>query len=151
MKGPSRGENMRITTTPPLGAVQTTQTPARTDRPRPTFELPGGAKSETPRTDAARPGLAAAGLETLLAVQGMMPDDRRDKRRRALKRGHDSLGLLDDLKLALLSGEPMPAVLLKLRGLTASSLEASGDDGLDGVLAEIDLRAQVEIAKREAA
>jgi len=59
--------------------------------------------------------------------------------------------LRHDLKLALLSGEPMPAVLLRLRGLTASSLEASGDDGLDGVLAEIDLRAQVEIAKREAA
>ncbi|QCI63009.1 flagellar assembly protein FliX [Phreatobacter stygius] len=147
----SGGEKMRIPTTPPLGAVQSTQVAARTDRPRSAFELPGGAKSDTPRAEAARPGMAAAGLETLLAVQGMMPDDRREKRRRAMKRGHDALGLLDDLKLALLSGEPMPAVLLKLRGLTAAKLEASGDDGLDGVLAEIDLRAQVEIAKREAA
>ncbi|MBN8943948.1 MAG: flagellar assembly protein FliX [Rhizobiales bacterium] len=142
---------MRITTTPPLGTVQTSQAPVRADRSRPAFELPGGVKSEAPRAEAARPGASAAGLETLLAVQGMMPDDRREKRRRALKRGHDSLNLLDDLKMALLSGEPMPAVLLRLRGLTASSLEASGDDGLDGVLAEIDLRAQVEIAKREAA
>jgi len=42
-------------------------------------------------------------------------------------------------------------VLLKLRSVTATALEGSGDQGLDDVLAEIDLRAQVEIAKREAA
>ena len=45
----------------------------------------------------------------------------------------------------------MPSVLLKLRSLTAATLDDTGDPGLDGVLAEIDLRAQVEIAKREAA
>ncbi|KAF0119236.1 MAG: fliX [Xanthobacteraceae bacterium] len=94
--------------------------------------------------------MATAGLETLLAVQGMQPEDRREKRRRAMQRGRQSLDLLDDLKLSLLAGEPMPAVLLKLRSLTSATLEDTGDSGLDGVLAEIDLRAQVEIAKREA-
>jgi hypothetical protein len=142
---------MRITTTPPVGSVQTSQATQRTDRTRAAFELPGAGKAETPATSAARPGMAAAGLETLLAVQGMQPDDRRERRRKAMQRGRDSLDMLDDLKLSLLNGESMPAVLLKLRSLTASKLEASGDDGLDGVLAEIDLRAQVELAKREAA
>lgn len=142
---------MRITTTPPLGAVQTSQTPQRAEGPRAAFTLPGAPKPDTPATAAARPGVPAAGLETLLAVQGMMPDDRREKRRRAMQRGRESLDLLDDLKVAMLSGEPMPSVLLKLRSLTAHRPDASGDEGLDGVLAEIDLRAQVEIAKREAA
>lgn len=142
---------MRITTPPPIGAVQTSQQPQRADQTRPAFALPGAAKPEAQTTGAARPAMAAAGLETLLAVQGMQPDDRRERRRRAMGRGRRSLDLLDDLKLAMLSGEPMPAVLLKLRGLTALHLEASGDDGLDGVLAEIDLRAQVELAKHEAA
>lgn len=56
---------------------------------------------------------------------------------------------MDELKLALVSGESVPAVLLRLRGLTAGGLETTGEEGLDGVLAEIDLRAQVELAKRE--
>lgn len=141
---------MRIITPPAIGAVTTSQPAQKADRPRAAFELPG-AKTEAPATSASRPTKAAAGLETLLAVQGMQPEDRREKRRRAMQRGRQSLDLLDDLKLSLLAGEPLPAVLLKLRSLTAASLEESGDPGLDGVLADIDLRAQVEIAKREAA
>lgn len=141
---------MRIITPPAIGAVTTGQPVQKVERPRTAFELPG-ARTETPANAAARPAMAATGLETLLAVQGMQPEDRREKRRRAMQRGRQSLDLLDDLKLSLLAGEPMPAVLLKLRSLTAASLEVSGDPGLDGVLAEIDLRAQVEIAKREAA
>lgn len=141
---------MRITTPPPVGAVSSGQPVQKVDRPRAAFELPGG-RSETPQTTQARPAMAAAGLETLLAVQGMQPEDRREKRRRAMQRGRQSLDLLDDLKLSLLAGEAMPAVLLKLRSLTAATLDDTGDPGLDGVLAEIDLRAQVEIAKREAA
>jgi hypothetical protein len=141
---------MRIITPPAIGAVTTGQPAQKADRPRAAFELPG-ARTETPAGTSARPAMAAAGLETLLAVQGMQPEDRREKRRRAMQRGRQSLDLLDDLKLSLLAGEPLPAVLLKLRSLTAGTLEESGDPGLDGVLAEIDLRAQVELAKREAA
>ena len=141
---------MRIITPPAIGAVTTGQPAQKADRPRAAFELPG-ARTETPAGTSARPAMAAAGLETLLAVQGMQPEDRREKRRRAMQRGRQSLDLLDDLKLSLLAGEPLPAVLLKLRSLTAGTLEESGDPGLDGVLAEIDLRAQLELAKREAA
>lgn len=140
---------MRITTTPPFGAVPTAQPVQRTERPRSAFELPGQPRPETGKAAAGRPAVAAAGLETLLAVQGLQTDDRRERRRRALQRGRASLDLLDELKLAMVSGEPVPAVLLRLRGLTATGLEATGEDGLDGVLAEIDLRAQVELAKRE--
>jgi len=141
---------MRIITPPPVGAVSAGQQAQKVDRPRAAFELPG-ARPETAATAQGRPAMAAAGLETLLAVQGMQPEDRREKRRRAMQRGRQSLDLLDDLKLSMLAGEPMPSVLLKLRGLTSAKLDDTGDTGLDSVLAEIDLRAQVEIAKREAA
>lgn len=145
---------MRISTSPPLGQVQAPQgapvSAPRADRSRATFALPTETARETKRADGTKPAATAAGLETLLAVQGLQPDDRRERRRRAVKRGHDSLHLLDALKLALLAGEQEPATLLKLRGLTAAKLEETGEAGLDGVLAEIDLRAQVELAKREA-
>ena len=77
---------MRIITPPTVGAVAQGPATQRADRPRSAFELPGG-KAETPSTAAARPTVAAAGLETLLAVQGMQPEDRREKRRRAMQRG----------------------------------------------------------------
>jgi Class II flagellar assembly regulator len=150
VKGLCQGMGMRITTMSVAGA-QAPQGQTRIDRPRAVFELPGTAKAEARRTEAARPSQATAGLETLLAVQGLMPEDRQEKRRRAVKRGHDALNLLDDLKLALLSGEESPVALLRLRSLTAARTEGTGDDRLDGVLAEIDLRAQVELAKREVA
>lgn len=144
---------MRITTPPSIGPLQTTPQTQKAEGPRSAFVLPETRKAEgTPGQARNTSGAApAAGLDTLLAVQGMQPDDRREKRRRAMQRGRRSLDLLDELKVAMLAGESVPSVLLRLRSLTAHQLEASGEAGLDDVLAEIDLRAQVELAKREAA
>lgn len=142
---------MRITTPPSIGSLQTTPQTQRADGTRTAFVLPEARKAEGPQAAATRGSAPAAGLDTLLAVQGMQPDDRREKKRRAMQRGRRSLDLLEELKVAMLSGESVPSVLLRLRSLTAHQLEASGEEGLDAVLKEIDLRAQVEIAKREAA
>ena len=55
--------------------------------------------------------------------------------------------MLDDLKIGLLSGSLDQATVQRLR-LAASELKTnSGDDGLDQVLAEIELRVEVELAK----
>lgn len=146
----------RITT--PLPLVQTAATPAsaRAGQPRTAFELPP-VKDEATRTPASgtgRPTQAAGGLETLLAVQGLgreaPRDDQKERRRRAVARGTTALDLLDDIKVGLLAGDSMPAALLKLRALTSESLAPTGEGGLDDVLAQIDLRVQVELAKREA-
>ena len=54
---------------------------------------------------------------------------------------------LDDLKIGLLAGSLEPATVQRLRQ-AASELKAnSGDEGLDQVLAEIELRVEVELAK----
>ena len=47
----------------------------------------------------------------------------------------------------MLSGELGPATLNRLKAATAGLREGSGDAVLDAVLAEIELRVEVEIAK----
>lgn len=121
----------------------------RADANRPLFELPKAAEArKTEAAAATRAGAPVAGLETLMALQGVDRRDPREQRRRAFQRGAGALDLLDEVKLAVLSGDGGEAALLKLRALTAQAKETSGDDRLDGVLEEIDLRAQVELAKR---
>ena len=145
--------NVRITPSIVPATLTQVQSGGRRDAPRGAFELPNQPTEKSKPATSVRPGLATGGMETLIAVQGMaqQAEERRQRRRKAVKRGTDALDLLDELKLSLLAGESMPAVLLKLRGLTAEAQLITGEAGLDNVLADIDLRAQVEIAKREAA
>jgi hypothetical protein len=68
-------------------------------------------------------------------------------RRHAVKRGRIALDALDELKIGLLGGTLTPATLTKLQSAAAYLKQGSGDRDLDAVLAEIDLRVEVEIAK----
>ena len=70
-----------------------------------------------------------------------------ERKRRAVKRGRSALDALDELKVEALGGTLGPSTLARLKSATADLRDASGDDGLDSVLAEIELRLEVEIAK----
>jgi len=100
---------------------------------------------------AARATASAAGLRTvggidaLIALQGI--EDPVERRRHAVKRGRLALDALDELKIGLLGGELTSGTLQKLKAVAAHLKDGSGDAGLDGVLAEIELRVEVEIAK----
>jgi hypothetical protein len=85
------------------------------------------------------------GIDALIALQGQ--DELAERRRRAVSRGRTALDALDELKVELLGGTPGPSTLMRLKSVTADLLDASGDEKLDGVLAEIELRVAVEIAK----
>lgn len=85
------------------------------------------------------------GIDALLALQGV--EEPTERRRKAVKRGRGALDALDALKLGLLSGTFDTGALARLQSVTASLSEPSGDPALDAVLAEIELRAQVELAK----
>jgi hypothetical protein len=85
------------------------------------------------------------GIDALLALQGV--EEPGERRRKAVKRGKSALDALDALKLGLLSGTFDTSALARLKSVTASLAEPSGDATLDAVLAEIELRAQVELAK----
>lgn len=98
------------------------------------------------KTGAPRSAAPLATLDAILALQGGDEEAGQERRRRSARRGRDLLDALDDLKVALLSGEVSPAALRRVSDRLAGA-KPSGDPGLDGVVAEIELRAQVEIAK----
>ena len=85
------------------------------------------------------------GIDALLALQGV--EEPGERRRKAVKRGRSALDALDALKLGLLSGTLDTAALARLKTAAAGLAESTGDPGLDTVLAEIELRAEVELAK----
>jgi Class II flagellar assembly regulator len=88
---------------------------------------------------------AAAGIDALLALQGI--EDPLERRKRSVQRGKRALDVLDDLKIGLLSGSFDASTVNRLRDAAASLKSSSGDPGLDAVLSEIELRVEVELAK----
>jgi hypothetical protein len=97
------------------------------------------------QTASAAPTRNVAGIETLIALQGI--EDPTERRRRAVARGRSALDVLDELKLALLGGSLDAHVMNRLKAAAAGLKESTGDPALDAVLAEIELRAEVELAK----
>jgi hypothetical protein len=85
------------------------------------------------------------GIEALIALQGI--EDPVERRRRAVKHGRRALDALDEIKLGLLAGTLDQATMLRLKSVAADLKQESGDERLDSVLAEIDLRVEVELAK----
>lgn len=85
------------------------------------------------------------GIDALVALQGL--EDATERRRRAVRTGRTALDALDALKVGFLGGDVEPAALNRLKVVSAELKTDSGDPKLDGVLAEIALRVEVEIAK----
>jgi hypothetical protein len=108
-----------------------------------TFSLDEGSASRS--TTATSGTRSVGGIDALLALQGV--EEPTERRRKAVKRGRTALDALDALKLGLLSGTFDTGALARLKSVTAALPEPSGDAALDAVLAEIELRAQVELAK----
>jgi hypothetical protein len=87
----------------------------------------------------------SANIDALLAMQSI--EDPLERRKRSVKRGRGALDVLDELKLGLLTGSLDQATVARLRAAAADLKASSGDPGLDSVLAEIELRVEVELAK----
>ncbi|MGC1776828.1 MAG: flagellar assembly protein FliX [Xanthobacteraceae bacterium] len=112
--------------------------------------VPGGgfslSQTEAPPSQNAAVALrTVGGIDALLALQGV--EDPTERRRRAVKHGRRALDALDELKLGLLAGTLDQATMLRLKSLGSDLHDGSGDGRLDQVLAEIDLRVAVELAK----
>ena len=108
------------------------------------FSLPDTTSATETRATAAPK--AAAGIDALLALQGI-EDDPVERRKRSVQRGKRALDVLDDLKIGLLSGNLDGRTMSRLRDAAANLKSSSGDPGLDVVLSEIELRVEVELAK----
>ncbi len=126
------------------GAGPVARPGARGSSPASGFQVgAASAPTQAPAASEARPAAAAGALLSLQAV-----GDPTSGRRRAVRRGRQLLDQLDGLRVALLTGRLPAMALERLRGLIASS-EAGGDPEMAAVIAEIELRVEVELAKLE--
>lgn len=98
------------------------------------------------------PSVAAAssvgGVEALLAAQAVgdaLQDEGR--KRRAVARGNDILDKLEDLRAELLTNGVSKQKLIALAQELRERRDAGLDDELNAILDEIELRAEVELAK----
>jgi len=105
------------------------------------FSLPSqGAQ----RASGAVPVAVLANLDALIALQEV--DEPMQRRRRAAERGRTLLDALDQLKAAMLAGK-VSTVQLQRIAEQLRQRAPSADPRLDDILAQIELRAEVELAK----
>jgi Class II flagellar assembly regulator len=130
--------------------VEGTNRTALSASPAAARRAPGGAfslaQSEAPQAQSAAVALRTlGGIDALIALQGV--EDPAERKHRAVKHGRRALDALDELKIGLLAGTLDQSTMLRLKSAASDLRDGSGDDRLDQVLAEIDLRVAVELAK----
>jgi hypothetical protein len=98
---------------------------------------------------AATPAASLAGLDAILTLQSDTGTPA-ERRRRSARRGNDLLDGLDRLKASLIMGRVATRELQAIATRLNERAGLSGDPRLDGLIAEIELRAAVELAKLSA-
>jgi hypothetical protein len=98
-------------------------------------------------TAAAEAPASLGGIEALLAVQAADDATEREARKRLVQRGEDILDKLEEIRHGLLLGEVPREKLTALAESVRAQREACQDPRLAALLDEIELRAEVEIAK----
>ncbi|HCZ15414.1 MAG TPA: flagellar assembly protein FliX [Candidatus Accumulibacter sp.] len=86
-------------------------------------------------------------IDALLTLQGAEDAASEEAGKRARKRGQDLLDQLDRVRIGLLTGDLSRATLQSLTETAARHRDRVMDPKLAEILDEIDLRAQVELAK----
>ncbi len=140
-----KDDALRMRVYGPNGTTIGTATSAARRQAGGTFTL---TESEAPQPQTAAVALRAlGGIDALIALQGI--EEPAERRRRSVKYGYGrrELDALDELKLGLLSGSLDQTTLLRLKSAATDLKDGSGDEQLGQVLAEIDLRVAVELAK----
>lgn len=99
------------------------------------------------KTSAATPTKSIAMVDALLAVQGAEDPTARAARRRMTARADNLLDGLEKIRTNLLAGTLTLGHCIDIADVVASHREKITDPALSSLLDEIDLRAQVEIAK----
>lgn len=90
---------------------------------------------------------AVARLDVLLAAQGAEDPASRASKGRMRKRADSILRQLDKLRLGILTGNLSVGNMVDIADVVSSHREKIQDPQLASILDEIDLRAQIEVAK----
>lgn len=102
-----------------------------------------GAIANPPHASA-QPGQPLGSVQMLVTLAGFDPE--RERRRQMAEKGKAGLDALEALHAELLVGEPSPERLDQLAEWIVQ-VESPTDPVLAGIMAEIDLRVRVELAK----
>lgn len=129
------------------GTGQVSRQPAvgrkRTKRTGDRFTISAGA--ETHATAPAAPAGPLTAVDSLLVLQEV--DRRNGSRARIVKQGHDILDRLDEIRHALLMGTISRQRLETIAQLVRTQRELVDDPALAQIMDDIELRAEVELAK----
>ena len=107
--------------------------------------------AETDGAAAASPTQSIAAVDALLAVQETEDPTQGPARKRMRVRANKILDMLDDLRSAMLGGQLTVGHMIDVADVVASHRENITDPALTNIMDEIDLRAQVELAKMRVA
>ena len=92
-----------------------------------------------------------AKVDALLTVQGAEDPTARAAKGRMRKRSNDLLDELDKIRMGMLNGTLTVGHMVDIADVVASHREKISDPTLTAIMDEIDLRAQVELAKMRVA
>jgi hypothetical protein len=114
---------------------------------QPAFTLDSGAPASAPTH--VRPAAALGSIDTILALQGV--PDAMTGRAKAVKRGQSILDMMDEVRDGLLAGQVSEGLLRRLSASLQAKADGFLEPGLQSVMNDIELRAQVELAKLQVA
>lgn len=99
----------------------------------------------------AEDGIAASavlsGTGALLAAQTVGADEERQRRQQQVKRGQSLLERLDEIRSGLLRGYISKDRLIEISRFVKEKKFEAEDEALNQIIAEIELRVEVELAK----
>lgn len=138
---------MKISSRSPIASKTVGRSDAKsTQRSGAAFKLDAAEENaKLSSAGAATPVGPIASLDALLALQGT-DDSTTGGRSKGLKLAHDMLDILEGLRRAILLGAVSPQDLRRLADLSRNR-QGAGDAKLDEILQEVELRAEVELAK----
>lgn len=130
----------------------TRSTPVSTAKARKTAQTSGkrftvAQSGESTGSTSVAPAAPVSRLDSLLTLQEV--EEPNDQQRRAVQWGNEVLDKLEEIRLGLLLGELSRENLLSLREKIKQSRDNLQDPGLNMLLNDIELRAEVELAKLE--
>lgn len=115
----------------------------------PGFVLPGADMGAASTTNKAAPLSNLTNIGALLSLQTQ--DDPIERRKRAMRRSNSLLDQLDQIRIAILSGGVSHAQVNALSSTLREYRDDVDDQGLNAILDDVELRAEVELAKLQRA
>jgi hypothetical protein len=115
----------------------------------PGFALPAEVAASAQQTARTAPATALASVGALLALQA--EDGPEERRRRATRRADTLLNELEELRISTLSGTVNRAQAARLHQTLREQRDLVDDPELTALLDQIELRAEVELAKLDRA